>query len=82
MILEERTSVCSDETVKYSDIDVVCQEKHFKKVCSRWCPLLKRWPSELIYCLQILEIQFFNICFCRDFHTTHAKLIILCINNL
>ena len=34
MILEERASVCSDEMVKYSDIDVVCQEKHLKNVCS------------------------------------------------
>ena len=34
MILEERTSVCSDETVKYSDINVVCQEKQLKNVFS------------------------------------------------
>ena len=34
MISEERTLVCSDETVKYSDIDVVCQEKHLKNVFS------------------------------------------------
>ena len=34
MILEERTSIYNDETARYSDIDVVCQEKHLKNVCN------------------------------------------------
>ena len=42
-------------------------------------PLLKRRPSELIYCLQKLEIQFINICFCRDSYTTHTNLINFCV---
>ena len=34
MILEEKTSVYSDETMRCRDIDVVCKEKHLKNVCS------------------------------------------------
>ena len=70
MILEERTLIYNDEMARYSDIDVVCQEKHL---------ILKRQPSELMYCLQLLEIQFINICFCRDSYTTQTNLIIFCV---
>ena len=34
MILEERTSVYSDETMRYNSIGAVCQEKHLKNVYS------------------------------------------------
>ena len=34
MILKERTSIYKDETVRYSDIDAVCQEKNLIIVCS------------------------------------------------
>ena len=32
--LGRRTSVYSDKTMRFSGIDVVCQEKHLENVCS------------------------------------------------
>ena len=37
--------------------------------------LLKCQPSELIYCLQLLEIQFINVSFCHNYYTTQMNLI-------